>query len=64
MSDALALKVVWPPTVEASAGAVRETLGGVVSIVISCVCVVSALPALSKARYLTVVVAGTVNGAR
>ena len=43
-----------------------EELGGVVSgavIVISCELVGSTLPALSQARYLTVVVAETVKGA-
>ena len=38
-------------------------VGGVVSIWISWLLTASALPALSKARYLTVVVEATVNGA-
>jgi hypothetical protein len=38
--------------------------GGVVSTWISWLLVASTLPALSQARYFTVVVVGTVNGAK
>ena len=63
LSDALADIGTLPLTLAPSAGVVRLTVGAVVSIVTSCVFTASALPALSKARYLTVVVAATVNGA-
>jgi hypothetical protein len=43
--------------------AIDET-GGVESMRISWLFVASTLPATSQARYLTVAVAGTVNGAR
>ena len=39
-----------------------EELGAAVSIWISCEFVASTLPALSQARYFTVVVTGTVKG--
>ena len=46
-------------TVEPFVGAVMATVGAVVSIWISCELTASALPALSKARYFTVVVEPT-----
>ena len=42
---------------------VMEDVGAAVSIEISCACVVSMLPALSQAGYLTVVVVPTETGA-
>ena len=49
-------------TVEPSVGEVTDTDGGVVSIWISWELTASALPALSNARYFTVVVDATGNG--
>ena len=45
------------------AKSVSDTVGATPSIWISCVRTASALPALSNARYLTVVVELIVNGA-
>jgi hypothetical protein len=61
-SFALASIGVVPLTVAPDAGLVSVTSGGAAVLTrISCVLSGPALPALSKARYLTVVVASTVN---
>src|SRR5215208_5368899 len=62
-SVAAALSLAVPLTVEPSLGEVTDTDGGAVSIWISCELTASALPAWSNARYLTVVVDVTGNGA-
>jgi hypothetical protein len=56
-------RLMVPLTVTPFDGLVSVAEGGVVSIRISWDLTGSALPALSNARYLTVVVAETLNGA-
>src|SRR4051794_4276747 len=62
LSAAVAANDAVPLTVAPSAGAVRLTVGGVSSIWIRWELTASALPALSNARNLTVLVAVTENG--
>src|SRR5215216_2185899 len=60
-SPELAVSLTVPVTVAPFVGEVMATVGAVVSILIDCDFVASTLPALSHARYLTVVVAETMK---